>query len=382
MEKRDYYEILGVEKGASDHEIKKAYRKLVKEWHPDHNKTEGAEEKFKEIGEAYEVLSDQTKKSAYDQYGHAGVSGFGGYSSPGEGFGGGEGYGQAFDMGDIFSSIFGGGMGGNGSMGGINLDDFGLGSMFGGGSRSGRGQRNYQGVDIQYTVKISFMDAMSGIEVPVDISREILCEKCKGTGSEGGNLVECKTCGGQGRVRRVQNSFFGQVSVVTECPDCSGLGKKPEKECKYCKGDGLLNEKETIKIKIPAGAYDGMTLKFRGGGSFVKGGSTPGDMYVGVQVEIDDRFERRGNDIYTSQEIPAYDAVLGSVEQVETVEGVVNLKVPAGTQPGTIFRIKGKGAPIVGKSASGDHYVRMNIKIPTKLGKEQREYWEKLKNMR
>lgn len=377
MEKRDYYEILGVAKGATEHEIKKAYRKLAKELHPDHNKTEGAETKFKEVGEAYEVLSDSTKRSAYDQYGHAGVSGFGGYSS-GNGASGGEGYGQAFDMGDIFSSFFGGG---GGSSQGVNFEDFDLGSMFGGG-RGRQTQRSYKGVDINYSVKISFMDAMEGMEIPMSINRDVQCEKCKGTGSDSGKLVECKTCGGQGRVRRVQNSFFGQVSVVAECPDCMGAGKKPEKECTECKGNGVETEKDSIKIKIPAGAYDGMTLIFRGGGSFVKGGTTPGDLYVEVQVEIDDRFERRGNDIYNSQEIPAHDAVLGSIEEVETVEGIVKLKVPAGTQPGTIFRIKGKGAPIVGKASKGDHYVRVNIKIPTKLSKQEKEYWEKLKNNR
>lgn len=379
MEKRDYYETLGLQKDASEHDIKKAYRKLVKEWHPDHNKTQEAEEKFKEISQAYEILSDPTKRSAYDQYGHAGVSGFGGYSDA-NGFGGGEGYGQTFDMGDIFSSIFGGAMGGG--MGGFDFGDLGgLGSMFGGGQQRQR-QQSTAGIDLQYGVKVNFMEAMQGVEIPVTINREIQCEKCKGTGSDTGKMIDCTTCGGQGRVRRVQNSFFGQVSVVAECPECHGAGKKPEKVCTVCRGDGVKSNKESVKINIPAGAYDGMVLKFRGGGSFAKGGSVPGDLYIEVQVEVDDRFERRGNDIYTTQEIPAHDAVLGSVEEIETVEGIVNLKVPAGTQPGTIFRIKGKGAPIVGKNSRGDHYVRVNIAIPTKLSREEKEYWQKLKNAR
>jgi len=376
MAKNDYYETLGVQKGASEQEIKKAYRKLAKEWHPDHNKSSEAEAKFKEIREAYEVLSDPTKKSAYDQYGHAGVDGFSGYNPGGGGYsysGNAGGYGDYVDMGDIFSTIFGG-MGGG----------FDFGEGFGGGfnrSRSGgQSSRNQQGTDLRYSIKISFMEAMDGGDYKFKISRDVHCKDCKGTGSESAEYVTCKTCGGQGRVRRVQNSFLGQISVVAECPDCRGTGKQVEKKCSKCSGNGVLQEADEITIKIPEGAYDGMTLKFRNGGNYVAGSDIPGDLYVEVAVEDDERFERSGNDIYSSITLPIYDAVLGTTVEVETVKEKVKLKIPAGTQSGTVFKIKGDGAQILGRAGErGDHYVKVILKTPTKLSRNQKDLWEKMR---
>lgn len=375
MEKRDYYETLGVPKTASEKEIKKAYRKLAKEWHPDHNKSPEAETKFKEAREAYEVLSDTSKKSAYDQYGHAGVEGFGagfgngGYGGGAGGYDGSEGYSQAFDMGDIFSQVFGGG-----DMG-FDIGGF----SFGGGRGRGKTRTPEKGPDLQYAVKLGFVESMTEQKLDMKIEREIPCEKCKGTGSASGKLEKCKTCDGQGRVRRTQNSIFGQIAMVTDCPDCHGSGEVAEKKCEVCHGSGLQKEKDTVSIKIPAGAYDGLILKFRGGGSFAKGTDTPGDMYVEVRVEEDERFERRENDVYSTQVIAVEDAVLGGLVDVETVDGPVTLKIPGGTQSGTIFRVKEKGSPIIGKSARGDHYVRINVEIPSRLSKDEKKLWEELK---
>lgn len=376
MEKRDYYEVLGVSKSATERDIKKAYRKLAKEWHPDHNKSPEAEAKFKEAREAYEVLSDSSKKSAYDQYGHAGVEGFGaGFGNGGySGFNGAEGFSSAFDMGDIFSQVFSGFGGG----------DFGFdigGFSFGGGGRRSQKRAPQQGPDLQYAVKLDFIESMTEQKVDIKIEREIPCKKCKGTGSATGKLEKCKTCDGQGRVRRVQNSIFGQIAMVTDCPDCQGVGQKVEKKCEECNGTGLQKDKETVPIKIPAGAYDGMVLKFRGGGSFARGAEAAGDLYVEVRVEEDERFERRGNDIYSTQVISVEDAVLGGIVDVETVDGAVTLKIPNGTQSGTIFRVKEKGSPIIGKASRGDHYVRINVEIPEKLSREQKKLWEDLREL-
>jgi len=378
MAKGDYYQTLGIEKSASAQDIKRAYRKLAKEWHPDHNKSAEAETKFKEIREAYEVLADETKRKAYDQYGHAGVDGFGGFSN-GSGFEGYQGFGEAFDMGDIFNSVFGG-MSGSSNMGGFDFGGFG--DVFGGRMSGNRRQaRSTQGSDLRYSVKISFIEAMKEGSYKIEINRDILCKKCKGTGAQEGKMETCSTCGGQGRVRRVQNSLLGQISVVTDCPDCAGEGKTAKENCKECAGQGTISETKIQTIKIPAGAYDGMVLRFRGGGNYTKGSDIPGDLYIEISVEVDERFERRGNDIYSTIHIPSYDAVLGAVEDVETVDGKVSLKIPAGTQPGTIFRVKGSGAPIIGKEGTrGDHYVRVNVDIPSKLGRKEKELWESLKS--
>lgn len=373
MSKRDYYDVLGVSKDADEKTIKKAYRKLAKEYHPDHNAGEDAETKFKEVQEAYEVLSDDSKRRAYDQYGHAGASNFGaGYGDPGAG-GGYYGQGNPFDAGgieDILNQMFGGGMGG-----GFGGFDFG---GMGGSSRSRRGVDN-SGSDLKYRIKLDFMDAMEGGEYTLSVERDAQCKKCEGTGSEDGKVEECSTCGGQGRVQRVQDTMLGRMSVVTECPDCHGEGKTIKNKCSECDGTGIVSEKKDAKINVPAGAYDGMVLRYRGSGSAGRNGGSVGDLYIEIAVEPHDEFERRGNDIHTKLHIPVVDAVLGETYKVDTVVGEVKLKIPAGTQSETILRIKGKGAPVVGREGDrGDHYVRVVVDIPKARGKDKK-VWEKLR---
>ncbi len=354
MEKRDYYEVLEVGKESSLQEIKKAYKKLAKKYHPDRNKDGDAEKNFKEVQEAYETLSDESKRKAYDQYGHAGTQGFS--SSAGAGgyeyadFGG-----MPFDMGDIFEQFFGGG-----------------------GQR--RTRRNGRGSDLKYRVKMDFMESMEDQEIVINIARDIPCEKCSGTGSKSGKMKDCSTCGGVGQVKRVQESFLGRMSFVSECPDCLGKGKVAESLCEECKGVGIWSKKEEMKIKIPAGAYDGMTLKFGGGGNAPAGGGEFGDLYIELVVEPHEIFERRGDDIYSKKQISVTTAVLGDVVPVDTVLGAVKLKVPAGTQPGAIFKIRRKGSAVVGHpSRRGDHYVQLDIDIPQKLSRQERKLWEQLK---
>ncbi|MDY0097165.1 MAG: molecular chaperone DnaJ [Candidatus Dojkabacteria bacterium] len=362
MSKRDYYEVLGVNKDSKKEEIKKAYRKLVKKYHPDVNKEDGSEEKFKEVQEAYEVLSDETKRQAYDQYGHAGTQGF----DPRSGNGGGTeyGYGGApFDMGDIFSTFFGGG----------NGFDFGFGQQ---------GQsRNLRGEDLRYRMRFKFDEAMKGGEYSIKVERNVPCSKCDGSGSDTGKRKTCDVCNGSGRERRVQNSFLGQISVMAQCSRCQGMGTVPEKVCSKCSGTGLESKSESVKIKIPAGAYDGMVLRFREGGNASLSGES-GNLYVEIEVEPSEKFDRRGNDLYSVESVTVPTAVLGGKIEVETIFGSVKLKIPTGTQPGTIFKIKGEGTPILGKEGKrGDLYVRIDVDIPKRLSKKEREVWEELSNM-
>lgn len=359
MEKRDYYEVLGISKSASEKDIKKAYRKLAKQYHPDVNKESDAETKFKEVQEAYEVLSDSSKRSAYDQYGHAGT---GGFSSNGGGFSGFDfnNGGSPFDMGDIFGSFFNGGFG-----------DFG----FGGGSR----QRDGRGSDLRYKVRLDFMESIKGGDFDIEVDRDIACTKCEGSGSDTGKTKTCETCKGQGKVQRVQQSILGQMAFVTECNTCNGSGKVPEKECSKCGGEGTVQSTQRVKVKIPKGAYDGMVLRFRGSGSAGKQSNESGDLYVELEVEPHDKFERREYDIYSDENISVKTAVLGDTVEVDTVDGKVKLKIPSGTQPGTIFRIKGKGTHILGnEDRRGDQYVRIIVDIPKKLSRHEKKLWEEM----
>lgn len=364
MDKRDYYEILGVSKDSKKEDIKKAYRKLVKKYHPDVNKEDGAEEKFKEVQEAYEVLSDETKRKAYDQYGHAGTQGF----DPRSGTNGGYEYsygGTPFDMGDIFNTFFGGG------------NNFGFDFGFGQDTQ----KRDIGGEDIRYKMRFSFIEAMKGGEFSVRIKRNVKCSKCNGSGSDTGKRKTCDVCKGSGRERRMQNSFLGQVSVMVQCSKCHGIGSIPEKECSKCGGTGLESKSESTKIRIPAGAYDGMVLRFREGGNASLGGNY-GDLFIEVEVEPSGKFERRGNDLYSVESIPIHMAVLGGKIDIETIFENVKLKIPTGTQPGTIFRVKGKGAPILNRGNSrGDLYVRVDVEIPRRLSGEEKKLWEKLGEM-
>lgn len=362
MEKRDYYEILGIGKGAKKEDIKKAYRKLVKKYHPDVNKDDGAEEKFKEIQEAYEVLSDESKRSAYDQYGHAGTQGF----NPG----GGSSYydfngGAPFDMGDIFNTFFGGGM-----------NDFGF--DFG---QQGNSKR-HRGEDLRYRIKLSFEESISGGEFDLRIKRNITCEKCEGTGSKSKKMKKCDVCNGTGRERRIQNSILGRIAVMATCSKCHGTGEIPEEICPVCDGTGVVTKEEKVKIKIPAGSYDGMVLKFRGGGNAGVHNMESGDLYIELEVEASDKFERRGFDLYSEEDIAVHTAVLGGTISVDTPYGDMKLRIPNGTQSGTIFRIKDKGVPIINKNrGNGDLYVKVNIDIPRRLSREEKKLWEELKSI-
>jgi molecular chaperone DnaJ len=361
MEKRDYYEVLGIKKDADQAEIKKAYRKLVKKYHPDVNKEDGAEEKFKEVQEAYEILSDESKRSAYDQYGHASTAGFNGAGSGGfnyQQYGG-----QPFDMGDIFGSFFGGG-----------FSDFGF-------SNGGRGVNNSRGADIRYRIRVTFEEAMEGGEFEIGIDKDVECDACDGTGSKNKKSKTCPVCNGTGQETQVRNTILGQMQVRAECSKCHGTGKVPEEVCDTCKGTGVKQKSEKMKIKVPAGAYDGMVLRFRGGGNAGRRGGEAGDLYIEVEVEASTEFNRRGNDIYSEVEIPVYTAVLGDTIKVRTILGDVKLKIPKGTQSGTIFKIKEKGVPVLGSDDKrGDHYVRVVVDIPTKLSREEKKLWEKMKS--
>jgi molecular chaperone DnaJ len=362
-EKRDYYEILGVDKSASQEEIKKAYRKLVKKYHPDVNDADDAEQKFKEIQEAYEILSDESKRKAYDQYGHAGTAGFGGQG--GYDFSGFN-QGSPFDMGDIFNTFFGG-----------NASDFGFGFR----DNAGR-QGVVRGSDVRYKIKLDFQEAVNGGEYELNIERDIPCPHCEGTGSETGEMKVCPSCGGSGRIQKTQRTILGSISVNSVCEECEGTGEVPEEKCSECGGLGTKTERRKEKTKVPAGAYDGMILRFKGGGNAGPKGTPPGDLYIEVEVEPSEEFERRGNDIYSEEDIPAYMAVLGGEAKVNTPYGEVTLRIPKGTEVGSIFRIRDKGMPILGEEdEKGDLYVKVNIEVPKRLSRKEKRLWEELKNI-
>lgn len=358
MNKRDYYEVLGLKKGASKEEIKKSYRKLAKEYHPDRNKTEGAETKFKEVQEAYEVLSDEQKRGAYDQYGFAGTQAFSSNGGMG-GFSGFSGDLGGFD--DLLSGLFGNGFSG-----------------FGNTSRRENGNR---GSDIELNIQIDFFEAVFGIEKEIEYKRDVKCDKCNGSGSKNGKLKTCSTCSGRGQVTQVQNTFFGRMQVVTNCPTCKGSGQIIEEECEKCKGDGILNQKDKINIKIPAGIPDGVTLRFSNKGQTGKRNGESGDLYLTIEVKPHKELERKGDDIYSDIHVKAYDAVLGCETEVLTVHGKVIMKVPSGVQSGKILRLKSKGSPKFRGGGNGDHYVKIIVDIPEKLSREEKLAWENVRKV-
>lgn len=357
MAKKDYYESLGISKSASKDEIKKAYRKLAKEFHPDKNKSAEAEQRFKEIQEAYDILSDEQKRSAYDQYGFAGTqsynsNNFGGFSQGGFS-------GDFGDLGDIFGNLFGGSFSG-----------------FGGSSNR---RSEMQGRDLEYTLKIEFLESVFGIEKEIEYSREIRCTKCSGSGAKDGKTKTCPKCSGSGRVRRVQNTFFGSMQVESECPECRGLGKIISEKCTQCKGAGVTNLKEKFKVKIPQGIPDGVTLRFSGRGDAGRNGGGFGDLYLTVEVKPHKRLEKKGDDIYFDLEVDVVTAVLGGEVQIPTVHGDVWLKIPQGTQQGKVLRLKEKGSPRFRGGGNGDQYIKIILKVPTNLSGEERKKWENLK---
>lgn len=349
MAKRDYYEVLGVSKGASADEIKKAYRKLSKQYHPDINKDAGADEKFKEISEAYEILSDESKRAQYDQYGHV---------DPNQGFGGGASYG-------------GGGFGGQGFGGFEDIFD----TFFGGGGSS-RQDPNAprQGSDMQYTMRLKFKEAIFGKEAEIEIPREESCDTCDGSGAKPGTHPEkCSHCGGKGSINVEQNTPFGRIVNKRTCQYCNGTGKEIKEKCDTCHGSGRVTKTKKIKLKVPAGVDDGQQMRVAGEGEGGVNGGPNGDLYVVFVVARDEFFEREGADIYVEVPLTFVQAALGDEIDVPTVHGKIRLKIPAGTQTGTTFRLRNKGVPHLRGSGTGDQHVVVKVIVPKKLDEKQKD---------
>lgn len=351
-EKRDFYEVLGLQKGASDDEIKRAFRKLAVKYHPDKNKgNEEAEEKFKEINEAYQVLSNPEEKAKYDQFGHAGMDG---------GFGGGAGGFGGFDMGDmggfgdIFESFFGGG--------------------FGGGGSQRRKNAPRRGSDLEYTLTITFEEAMSGVEKKFSITRTESCETCHGTGAKPGTSKKtCSKCGGAGQIRVQRQTPLGTFASTAACDACHGAGEIIDSPCPECRGKGTARKSRSITVNIPAGVDTGNVLTLRGQGDHGTNGGPAGDLYVRINVKPSAVFKREGTDIYYDYKMSMTRATLGEEITVPTIDGNVKYTVPAGTQPGTRFRLKGKGVPRINSTTRGNQFVNIIVEVPENLNKEQRE---------
>jgi molecular chaperone DnaJ len=357
--KRDYYTVLGVERTATPDEVKKAYRKLAVKHHPDKNPGDkSAEDKFKELGEAYEVLSNVDKRAAYDRYGHQAFA-------QGGGFGGGAGGGM-HDPFDVFREVFGSARGGGGG-GGIFESIFGEAGGQDAGERGGRGR----GSDLRYDMRITFQEAARGVEKEIEIPKLQACDTCHGTGAEPGSKVTtCPTCGGQGQVA-VTRGFF---NIAQTCPRCRGAGQTIEKPCHTCHGDGRVEKNAKIKIKIPAGVEDGTRLRSSGQGEGGARGGPAGDLYVVLHVEPHEIFQREGTDIFCSVPISFARAALGGEVKVPTLEGSAVLKVPAGTATGKVFRLRGKGLPEVHGRGIGDLHVKLYVEVPSKLNQLQRAH--------
>ncbi|MGO1043962.1 molecular chaperone DnaJ [Clostridioides difficile] len=350
--KRDYYEVLGISKGAEAQEIKKAYRKLAMKYHPDRNPGDKeAEEKFKEINEAYEVLSDDTKRKTYDQFGHDGLNGQGGFGGQG-GFNG-QGFGGFEDMfGDIFGDMFGGG--------------------FGGGRQRRRGPQ--RGADIRQNVTISFEEAAFGKKMSIKLNRSEECDECDGTGAKPGTSKKtCSTCNGTGQVRTVQRTPFGNIASSRPCSTCNGTGEVIESPCSKCHGTGNTRKVKTIEVDIPAGIDDGQMIKLAGQGEVGEKGAPRGDLYIVVNVKSHPLFTRDGNDIYFEMPITFVQATLGDEIEVPTLDGKVKYSVPEGTQTGTVFRLKEKGIPRIRGNSRGDQYIKVVVEIPKKLNDKQKD---------
>ncbi len=353
MKKRDYYEVLGVSRTATIEEIKKAYRKLAMQYHPDRNPgSREAEEKFKDAAEAYEVLSNEEKRRIYDQYGHEGLSG--GFS--GGGF-------TDFDLSDAlrtFMQGFGG------------FEDF-----FGMGHGRERGAR--RGSDLQIRLKLTLEEIAAGVEKKIKVKKYVTCQACKGTGARGGTGVKtCPVCHGTGEVRQVSRSIFGQFVNITACPNCHGEGTIIEDPCPICKGEGRVRGEETITVKIPAGVSTGNYLTLRGEGNVGPRGGSAGDLIVIIEEKGHEFFERHGDDILFHLNVGFSQLVLGTEVEVPTLTGKVVLKIPAGTQSGKIFRLKGKGVPHLNHYGSGDELVRVQVETPSQLSKEEKELYGRL----
>lgn len=362
MAKRDYYEILGVSKGAATDEIKKAYRKVAMQYHPDRNPGDkAAEEKFKEAAEAYEVLSDQDKRAQYDRFGHAGVSGNGrgGHQNMDDIF---SQFGDIFGE-DIFGSFFGGG---------------------GGGRRGGGGQRAPRGIrgsNLRIKLKLTYEEIAKGVTKNIKVKKYVPCTTCSGSGAKDKNSVQtCGTCGGSGQVRKVTNTFLGQMQTVTTCPTCNGEGTTVTAKCNSCKGEGRVYGEETVTIDIPAGVQEGMQLNISGRGNAGERGGAPGDLIILIEEEAHKELQREGLNAVYELHISFPDAVFGVKLEVPTIDGRAKITIPPGTQSGKIFRLKGKGFPAVNSYEKGDQLVHVNVWTPQHVSAEEKTMLEKMSN--
>lgn len=348
MSKRDYYEVLGVSRTASEDELKKAFRKLARQYHPDVNRDPGAEDRFKELGEAYEVLSDPQKRQRYDQFGHA-AAGAGGGAAGFEGF---EGFGG---FSDIFEAFFGGSAGGAGG-------------------RRKRGPE--RGADLRFDLDLPFTEAVFGVERTVEIQHLEKCDDCTGSGAKAGSSVTtCTLCQGTGQITQSQRTIFGQFSQVAPCPKCHGEGRVIETPCPTCKGAGRLKRGKKLSVKIPPGVDTGARLRVTSEGDVGPKGGPPGDLYIVLHVQSDERFERQDTELFYTEAITFPQAALGDEVEVPTLEGSETIKIPAGTQHGTVFLIKGQGVPYLGdpRGRRGDLHVEVRIAVPTKLSDEEQD---------
>ena len=353
-DKRDFYEVLGVNKGASDDEIKKAYRREAKKYHPDlHPGDKEAEAKFKEINEAYEVLSDSEKKSRYDQFGHAGVDpNFGGGGAGFDGFG---------DFGDIFSNIFGGGFGG-----------------FGGGQRRNGPQR---GQDVRQVIDITFEEAAFGCKKNITVTKQEDCPSCHGTGAKAGTQpITCKRCNGQGQVRQQTRTPLGYMTNITTCPECRGSGKIIQEPCHDCRGSGRVRKTRTIEINIPQGINHGQTMQVSGQGEPGLRGGPAGDLLVTISLRPHPIYKRDGFDVFIEIPITFVQATLGATIRVPTLDGVVEYDIPEGTQTGSVFKLKNKGVPYIRGKKRGDEYVTVEVEVPKNITHKQREILKEFEN--
>lgn len=350
MSKRDYYDVLGVGKGADKPQLKKAFRKLARQYHPDVNKEPDAADKFKEINEAYEVLSDDQKRAAYDRFGHDAFQGGGGFS----------GFSQDFtSVTDIFEEFFSGFSG------------------TGGRRRSRNGPR--QGPDLRHDVSIDFLEAVFGIEKEIEVTRPENCNDCQGSGAKPGTTpVTCTECSGSGEIRRVQQTLLGQMVNVTSCPTCRGTGRKIIEFCNRCGGKGQTNEKRSLNLKIPAGVDNDMQIRLMGEGGPGLNGGPSGNLYVVISVKQHEFFQRKGDDVYLSLNVNVAQAALGTEIEVPTVDGPETLTIPAGTQPGTRFTFRARGVPRVRHSGRGDHHTIVQVGIPVRLTDDQRALFAQL----
>jgi molecular chaperone DnaJ len=363
MAKRDYYDILGVAKGASADEIKKGYRKMAIKYHPDKNPDDKeAEESFKEAAEAYEVLSNPDKRARYDQFGHAANAS----SASGGGYGGG-----GMDMNDIFSQfgdIFGGGSPFEGFFGS-------------GGQQRGGGRRVVKGTNLRIKVRLTLEEIANGAEKKIKVNKQVLCGTCDGTGAKDKSSFQtCKTCGGQGAVRRVTNTILGQMQTTSTCPTCNGEGTQITSKCTVCHGDGVVRGEETISINIPAGVSEGMQLSMNGKGNAAPRGGVPGDLIILIEEIPHETLKRDGNNVIYDLHISFIDAALGTSIEVPTIDGKAKIKIEPGTQGGRILRLKAKGVPEVNSYHRGDQLIHINVWTPKALSKDERELLEKLQN--